>query len=254
VPIEPIDHTHSFLFPLAEVLMRRCFSFRHIVAGFALLGVTSVALAATWTSTDKFGTWANGGFTVANDVWGSGAGAQSIWANSFSNWGIWTQQPNTNGVKSYAHVEKNINIKTNSLKSATSSFKVSLPGGTNIYNVSYDIWTPSEVMIWMYHTSGDRPIAKGYNSSGSIPSYTNVSVGGSTWDVYIGGSPTVVSFVRTSNETSGSVDIREVLQYATSKGWIANNTIKTIQFGFEVVSTNNVGENFECDSYSLSDN
>jgi hypothetical protein len=34
----------------------------------------------------QVGHLANGGYTVRNDVWGSGAGPQTIWANSYSNW------------------------------------------------------------------------------------------------------------------------------------------------------------------------
>ena len=37
--------------------------------------------AAAWSSSDKWATWSNGGYTIRNDVWGSGAGPQSIWAN-----------------------------------------------------------------------------------------------------------------------------------------------------------------------------
>ncbi|MFS8097575.1 hypothetical protein LFM09_10590 [Lentzea alba] len=43
------------------------------------------ASAATWQSSDKWGTWNNGGYIVRNNIWGGGAGPQTIWANSYSN-------------------------------------------------------------------------------------------------------------------------------------------------------------------------
>ena len=67
------------------------------------------ASAAAWSSSDKWGTWNNGGYIIRNDVWGSGAGPQSIWANSYSNWGVWANHPNTGGVKAYPHAGKPVN-------------------------------------------------------------------------------------------------------------------------------------------------
>src|SRR5205823_7529426 len=86
------------------------------------------AQAAVWSSSDRFGTWSNGGYTVRNDVWGSGAGPQTIWANSFSNWGVWADHPNTGGVKAYPHSARNIGRSISSLGSLTSNFNVSRPG------------------------------------------------------------------------------------------------------------------------------
>ncbi|MNI77749.1 hypothetical protein D3C73_1340630 [compost metagenome] len=57
----------------------------------AALTAVSVAFTATWSSTAQYGNWTNGGYTVYDNVWGSGAGVQSIWANSYSNWGVWAQ-------------------------------------------------------------------------------------------------------------------------------------------------------------------
>ncbi len=235
--------------------MRNSFPVRRWLLPVMIFGLASIAIGAVFSSTSRWATWSNGGFVVENDVWGkSNVGPQSIWANSYHNWGITSKQPSTaGGVKSYAHVRKNIGIATNSLRSCSSSFNVSIPG-TGVYNVSYDCWVPAEVMVWMYHTGGDNPIAKGYDSHGAIPSYTNISVGGHTFNVYIGGSPKVVSFVRTSNTRSGTVDLRAVLQYAAKRGWIANSKITNIQFGFEVVSTSNTNQNFTVNNYSLSDN
>ena len=60
-----------------------------ILAVLAMLFGASSAVAATWSSTDQWGTWSNGGYTLYNNIWGGGAGPQTIWANSYSNWGVW---------------------------------------------------------------------------------------------------------------------------------------------------------------------
>jgi hypothetical protein len=72
-----------------------------LAAALATVLAAGTAYAAAWSSSDRWGTWSNGGYTIYNDVWGGGAGPQSIWANSYSNWGVSSDQPNTGGVKSY---------------------------------------------------------------------------------------------------------------------------------------------------------
>lgn len=110
-----------------------------VVLIVALVVASGSAHAAVWSSTDKFGNWTQNGLTLNNDVWGSGAGPQTIWANSSSNWGVWTQQPATNGVKSYPHAEFDVNRSLSAISGLSSSFNVSVPG-TGVYNTAYDIW------------------------------------------------------------------------------------------------------------------
>jgi hypothetical protein len=50
-----------------------------------------------------------------------------IWANSYSNWGVTSDQPNTSGVKSFPNVSKSIGEPLSSLSSVTSSFSDSMP-------------------------------------------------------------------------------------------------------------------------------
>jgi hypothetical protein len=57
---------------------------------FLLLTVSAIAFsplaahAAAWSSSDTWGTYTNGAYTVSSDVWGSGAGPETIWANGYS--------------------------------------------------------------------------------------------------------------------------------------------------------------------------
>lgn len=211
-----------------------------------LITVAAPAYAAAWSSSDKWATWSNGGYTVRNDVWGSGAGAQSIWANSYSNFGVWANHPNTGGVKSYPHSAKAINKRLSALGRVSSSFNVTRPGG-GAYSTTYDIWSNNnayETMLWMNKTGAVGPLG---SSQGSA------TVGGHTWNVYKGsnGGNQVFSFVRTSNTNSGSVDILAVLRWIQSKGWTGDVTLGEVQFGFEITSSSG-GLNFTTNSYSVS--
>jgi hypothetical protein len=59
----------------------------------ATVGLASApASAAVWSSCDQWGSTTLTGFTLYNDIWGSGAGSQCIWANSGTNWGVWANQ------------------------------------------------------------------------------------------------------------------------------------------------------------------
>jgi hypothetical protein len=223
---------------------------RFLVAATAIVLAIAVsanaAYAATWSSSDKWGTWSNGGYTISNDVWGSGVGPQTIWANSFSNWGVWANHPNTGGVKSYPHSGKAINKQLSALGSATSNFNVTVPG-SGAYETAYDIWCSNfayEIMLWMNKTGAVGPL-------GSLQ--TSASVGGHTWDVYKGsnGSNQVFSFVRHGNTSSGGVDVKAVLNWIRSRGWFGDVNLGEVQFGFEITSSSG-GLNFTSNSFSVS--
>jgi hypothetical protein len=210
-----------------------------------LLG-TSPAFAATWWSSARYGSWSNGGYTLNNNVWGSGPGPQTIWANSYSNWGVWSDQPNTGGVKSYPEVVKNIDAPVGSLPWITSGFSDTLPSSGN-FESAYDIWADNyadEIMLWT-DTHNVAPL-------GSYQ--TTVNIGGSLWNVYRGsnGFNAVFSFVRNGNETSGTVDIKAVFDWLSSAGWLSGAYLNAIDFGWEITSTNNTGENFMVNSYWVS--
>jgi hypothetical protein len=218
-------------------------AFLAVLATMALTATS--AYAATFTSSAKFASWNNGGYTVFNNVWGSGAGPQTIFANSFGNWWVNSNQPNTNGVKSYPNSSKSINRSLSSLRSVTSSFNFSTPSD-GVWNAAYDIWDTNfafETMLWM-----NERVASPLGTR-----QTTATVGGSTWNVYSGsnGSNKVFSFVRTSTTNAGSVDVLAVLKWIESKGWFGNITLGQVQFGFEISATNG-SETYTVHSYSVS--
>jgi hypothetical protein len=211
----------------------------------ALTAWAGTASAAVWSSSDKFGSWSNGGYTVRNDVWGSGAGPQVIWANSFSNWGVWANHPNTGGVKSYPHSARNVGRSLSGLGGLQSSFNVTRPSA-GAYETAYDIWANNnafEIMLWMNKTGAVGPIGS---------RQTSVTVGGHSWDVYRGsnGSNQVFSFLRQGNTNAATVDVRAVLNWIRSQGWFGDVTVGEVQFGFEITSSSG-GFDFASNSYSV---
>jgi hypothetical protein len=219
-----------------------------LIALLAVIGFAATpAQAATWSTSAQYGSWSNGGYTLYNDVWGSGAGAQTMWANSYSNWGVWANHPNTGGVKSYPNATKYVGKTLTSLSSVTSSFNVTAPSSGS-YETAYDIWdsnNANEIMLWMNYTGAVGPLGS---------SVGTVTVGGHTWTLYKGsnGSNAVYSFVRTSNTSSGSVNILAVMNYLkNTMGYFGDITLGNVQFGFEITSSSG-GLNFTTNSFGVS--
>ncbi|MBD0840144.1 glycoside hydrolase family 12 protein [Streptomyces sp. TRM68416] len=201
----------------------------------ATVGLASApAHAAVWNSCDKWGNTSLNGYTLYNNIWGSGAGSQCIWANSGTNWGVWANHPNTGGIKSYPNSKKVINKTIASIGTLTSNYNVTVPS-SGAYNTSYDIWDTDydhEIMLWVNYRGPVGPLG---TSQGSA------TLGGHTWNVYKGnnGANEVYSFLRTSNSNSGSVNIKPILTWiSATKGWMSSNeTIGDVQFGFEITSS-----------------
>lgn len=214
----------------------------------ATVGLASApASAAVWNSCDQWGQTNLNGYTLYNNIWGGGAGSQCIWANSGTNWGVWANHPNTGGIKSYPNQTKAINKSITSLGSLTSSYNVSVPS-SGAYNTSYDIWDTEhdyEIMLWVNKTGPVGPIG---SSQGSV------SLGGHSWNVFKGtnGANEVFSFIRTSNSSSGTVNILPILKWIKdTKKWMGNETIGDVQFGYEVTSSSG-GLNFTTNNLTVS--
>ena len=219
---------------------------------------------AAWSSTAQWGTWTNGGYTLYNNIWGSGAGPQTIWANSYSNWGVWANHPNTGGIKSYPNSTRYVGRALGSLSSCSTSFNLTTPSG-GAWTAAYDIWDSAkqhEIMLWLNYTSNSngsgniKPISYNWNASGNpVPTHTNVSVGGHTWNVFRGhnGGNYVYSFLRTSKTNSGTVNVKAIMDWVRARGWFGNVTVGDVQLGYEITSSSG-GMDFRTNSYSVSFN
>jgi hypothetical protein len=82
-----------------------------------------------------------------------------------------------------------------------------------------------------------------------------VSLDGNPWTLYAGsnGSNPTYSFVRSGNESSGTVNLLDLLKYLeNTKKYFSNPTLSTIQYGWEISGTGNTQLNFTMNSYSAS--
>jgi hypothetical protein len=187
-----------------------------------------------WQSSDQWANWNDGPYTIYNNIWGSGAGSQSIWANSYRNWGVRANHPNTGGVKSYPNVSRSLNRRLSAIGQLRSSYSVTVPS-SGAYATAYDIWADNhryEIMIWMTKTGPVGPISRGRPEAVT-------AIGGHTWEVHRGsnGANEVFSFVRQSNANTGTVDIKAVLDWIRAQGWYGDVTIGEVQFGYEITSS-----------------
>jgi Glycosyl hydrolase family 12 len=217
-------------------------------AASALMLTATGAKATVYESSAQYASYSIGGYTIYNDEWGSGHGTQTLWVNSASNWGVYSTQPSTSGVKSYPNQSKSIGTALNSLHSVTSSFSESNPGSGN-WESAYDIWLNGsgyEVMVWTYVKGNVGPLGS---------SVGTVSLDGNTWTLYAGnnGSNPTYSFVRSGNESSGTVNLLDLLKYLeNTKKYFSSPTLSTVQYGWEISGTGNTQLNFTINSYSAS--
>ncbi|WP_157930577.1 GH12 family glycosyl hydrolase domain-containing protein [Glycomyces xiaoerkulensis] len=202
----------------------------------------------TWQSSDQWGNTEYGDYTVYNNIWGSGAGSQTISAVDQSHWWVDADHPDTGGIKSYPNASYTLGQQITQMPQVTSSVTWEGPAATGgvAYNAAYDVWGNGhehEIMIWLASVG---PV-------GPLGSYeTTVDVGGHTFDYYRGnnGSNEVYSFIRTSNTNSATVDITGISRWLYDTGRIPDVRIDQIQFGYEITSSAG-GHRFSTESYSL---
>lgn len=231
-------------------------------------GAAPAGITTSWCSCATTGSTNSGGYTYFNNIWGSGPGPQCIWTTTTNKWGVAANHPTTSNIKSYANISSFPQKAINAINSYTSAFDVTVPSSGS-WETTYDIFvknntTPPpaqsiEVMLWMNKNGPVQPIAAVTGSSGPVADQTNVSVGGHTWNVYSGNSGgDIVTFVRTSNTNSGSVNIKDILTWLTGNHtangvFTSSWTLDLVQFGFEITSDGST-QAFVTNSYSVTSN
>jgi hypothetical protein len=122
----------------------------------------------------------------------------------------------------------------------TTSWSTTQPGGSNDYDVAYDIWfnqTPTtsgqpngtELMIWLNHNGPVQPFGSKVSS--------DVSVGGRGYNVWFGQQGwNTVSYTMTAGTTSVSnLDLQAVVADAVRRGYISSSWyLIDVEAGFEM--------------------
>lgn len=217
---------------------------------------TPTQAAPAASTCTAYGSITMGKYWLNNNLWGqgSGSGSQCIWSNSVSgstiSWGTnWKWSGQSNSVKSYASsvlgwhwgwkiAGTGLPVRLSAGHNINTSWNFSVSGSSSL-DVSYDMWlhtisnptysnTPSdEVMIWDYHTGGVGPVGS---------RVATVSLDGTTWDLYEGNIGWEVhSFVRRTNTTSQSLNLKDFFNYLTShRGLSSSKYLNSIESGTEV--------------------
>jgi hypothetical protein len=103
------------------------------VAGTAVAGTASAAVAkipprTKFESSAPFATWNNGGFILYNNERNPSAGTQTIWGNSYANWGVQSDQAAGRAVETYPCVQENYNnVRVSSFHLIRNGFAESMP-------------------------------------------------------------------------------------------------------------------------------
>ncbi len=212
-------------------------------------GVTAFAAIpanAKWESSAAFGIWNNAGFFVFNDAWNTSPGPQTIWADSYHYWGVESDQAAGNAtVETYPDVQKNFNnVPLKSLHLIQNGFTESMPVGHGVdAEAADDVWLNGykiEVMIWV-DNHGQTPAGKVIG---------HAKIFGQRFAVWHTAS--IYSFALDHNETSGVTHILASIQWLMAHRYVpASATLRQVDFGWEIVSTDGKPMDFTVTNYWL---
>jgi hypothetical protein len=202
---------------------------------------------------------------VYDNQWSCSSGAclnEAVYVCSASSWYATANLTAGNtAVLSYVSTQVNFNlVPLSSFHSIVSTFDevsphdaTALSGSSNYgdYEAAYDVFfgpnNDHEIMVWV-DNNGQTP------AGGWSPVATNVTIGGTTFNVYSAGATT--SWVALTNYTSGTVDLLSIFNYTANTLHLFSATtsagyLNQIQFGWELCSTNGRSENFYLNEFSV---
>ena len=226
-----------------------------IIALSLTAGFAACAADSGFVTSNPNGGWSEGGYYIHNNMWNSAKYSpctSTLYATSHSNWHVITKMNNNKGdgaVKTYPNVHKDYrSVPMDSFESLTSTFAETSPHA-GIYNVAYDIWINgiakpgcTEIMIW---TENFKQVPGGRHVQ-------DVTFGDRTYRVYKRSSSGYIAFVATTNFTSGTVNLLDIMKWSAAKGWLpTNSTLNQICFGVEMVSTDGADARFAVTAFSI---
>jgi hypothetical protein len=228
------------------------------LAGMALWATVLLAsgsLDPVFVTSEPNGGWSSGGYYVHNNMWNRAkynpcTSTLSAW--SPANWQVVTRMNNRTGdgaVKTYPNVHRDYDrVPIDAFDSLTSHFAASGPR-VGIYNVAYDLWINgiarpgcTEIMIW----------TENFNQVPGGKYLQEVTFGSQTYKAYRNAASGYIAFVTTTNFTSGTVDLLDIVKWTTAQGWLPKkSTLSQICFGIEMVSTDDTDATFRVTAFSI---
>jgi hypothetical protein len=208
-----------------------------------------------FVTSDPNGGWPEGGYYVHNNMWNSAKYSpctSTLYAWSHDQWRVVTKMNDKRAdgaVKTYPNVHVDYrSVPVSSFDSITSTFAQTSPR-VGIYNFAYDLWingiatpTCTEIMIW---TENFKQTPGGHYVQ-------DVTFDGRTYKVYKRSGRGYIALVAMGNFTSGTVNLLDVIKWATAKGWLSDtSTLNQICYGVEIVSTDDAEATFQVSAFSI---
>jgi len=190
-----------------------------------------------------------GAYYVHNNMWNNDNGTYTLGACNFDNWYLDVTQPlpGDRGVQAYPNVHKDYNdVALSKIKSA--KFASTTPAVCNgcIYDVAFDAWIGddlnNELMIWT-DNKGQTPAGEKVGT---------VTFDGFAYDVWHESGYT--AYVSQVTQKSGTMPLASFFTDMTTRGWAPKATTWQVDYGVEVVSTNNTKQRFGFTDFSLQEN
>jgi hypothetical protein len=200
-----------------------------------------------WRSGASQGTWHNGSYIVQNDAWNGKHGPQTIYANSFHEIKVISDQPTGNTeIMTYPDVSglyTGSDTPVSQFSSIYNTFSESMPSDV-IGEAADDIWLNNwgiEIMMWV-DTHNEDP--------GSwLPVIGHVNLSGQNWTVYKNDSEFI--FKLDHNETSGTTHVLPAIRWLMGHGYVPSDAgLTAVQFGWEIAGTHGP-EAFDLHDYNL---
>ena len=219
------------------------------------LPAASSQAATTTLCNSQTASVGGGAYTIQNNEWGSGA-PECITTDGSADFTVANSSianPTNGAPGGYPAIYKGchwgactpgsglpVQVSNIHAGTVTTSWSTSQPGGSNAYDVAYDIWfnqTPTisgqpngtELMIWLNHDGPVQPFGSQVAS--------NVSIGGRGYNVWYGKQAwNTLSYTMTSGTTSVSnLDLQDLVADAVKRGYISSSWyLIDVEAGFEL--------------------
>src|SRR5579875_201923 len=244
-------------------------------AGMLTIGAPRAHAATTTLCNSQTASVAGGTYIVQNNEWGSSAPecittdgnadftvANSSISNSTSGapggYPSIYQGCHWGNCSSGGLTSTPIEVSDLTAGKVTTSWSTTQPGGSNDYDVAYDIWfnkTPTttgqpdctELMVWLNHNGPVQP----YGSTIA----SNVSVGGHTYNIWEGQQSwgdTITYDMTTGTTSVSNLDVGTLAQDAVSRGYLSSSCyLIDVEAGFELWQG---GAGLATNSFSVTEN
>ncbi|HSW79879.1 MAG TPA: hypothetical protein VLG47_03820 [Candidatus Saccharimonadales bacterium] len=195
------------------------------------------------------------GYYITGDTWNFQpypGSQQTMYICNYNNWyAMVNVNDNThNGdVKSYPNVHKDFNNPAiSTFNTITSTFAHTAPS-TGDWDYSYDVWLNDyniELMIWTQSNGKQAHVP-----CCSLTASTTID--GINYGIHKSGG--YIAYDMPTTMTSGTLNIKHILNDMVSRGYITNSaTLAQIDYGVETCNTNSVNTRFDVNNFSVTTN